>query len=49
MRDEREWLSIPRIEPKVFVRQVNAAVVTNFEHEKFYARNYAGETGIRVL
>lgn len=48
MRDKREWLSIPGIEPKVFVRQINAAVVTNFDHEKFYARNCAGETGIRA-
>ena len=48
MRDKRERLSIPGIEPKVFVRQINAAVVANFDHEKFYARNCAGDTGIRV-
>ena len=48
MGDKGEWLSVPRIEPKVFVRQINAAVVANFDHEKFYARNCTGETGIRV-
>jgi hypothetical protein len=34
MRDKREWLSLPGIEPKVFVWQVNAPIVTNFDHEK---------------
>ena len=47
MRDKREWLSLPRIEPKAFVRQINAALVTNFDHKKFYALNRTGETGIR--
>src|ERR1700730_10135149 len=49
MRDKREWLSVPRVEPKVVVRQIDAAVVTNFDHEKFYVRNCAGETGIRWI
>jgi hypothetical protein len=48
MGDEREWLWIPGIEPKIFVRKINTAIVTNFDHRKFYARNCAGETGIRV-
>lgn len=47
MRDKREWLSFPRIEPKVFERQINAPFVTNFDHKKFYVRNCVGETGIR--
>ena len=48
MRDECKWLSIPGIEPKIFERQIDAAIVTNFDHEKFYARKRAGETEIRV-
>ena len=49
MRDKREWLSVPGIEPKSFVRQVNAPIVTNFDHGKFYPRNGADETGIRRI
>ena len=49
MRNKRKWLSIPGIKPKIFLGQINAAVVTNFDHEKFYARNSAGETGIRLI
>ena len=30
--NEREWLRIPRIEPDLFVGQINAALVTNFNH-----------------
>ena len=48
MRDKREWLSVPGIQPKVFLRQINAPVVANFDHKKFYPRNGARETGIRV-
>lgn len=48
MRDKREWFSIPGIEPEIFIRQINAAVVTNVDHREFYARNYAGETGIPI-
>jgi hypothetical protein len=44
MRNKRERLSIPGIKPKVFVRQKHAAVVTNVDHKKFYARNCTGET-----
>lgn len=39
MRDERERFPIPRIEPDIFVRQINAAFVTNFNHaEKLRVR-----------
>ena len=37
MGNKREWLSVPGIQPKVFMRQINASIVANFDHEKFYA------------
>ena len=33
VRDERERLSLPWIEPKIFVRQINAALVADLNHE----------------
>jgi hypothetical protein len=36
MRDKRERFSLPGIEPDTFVRQINAPVVANFDHGKFY-------------
>jgi hypothetical protein len=46
--DKRERLSVPRVEPKIFSRQINTAVVTHIDHQKLYPRNSTGETGIRV-
>src|SRR5947207_3468479 len=46
--NKRERLSIPGIKPDLFVRQIYAAVVTNVDHKKFYARNGPGETGFEV-
>jgi hypothetical protein len=48
MRNKREGLSIPWVEPKVFLWQINATFITNFDHQKFYPRNWVSETGIRV-
>jgi hypothetical protein len=34
MGNERERLSVPGIEPKIFVWQINAALVTDLDHAK---------------
>lgn len=36
VRNERETFCIPRIEPEIVLRQVNAALVANFNHAKNY-------------
>ena len=41
VRDERERLSFPWIEPKIFVRQINAALVTDLNHERKITRKTA--------
>src|SRR5215212_2173487 len=32
--DESEWLRVPRIEPHILIRQINAALVTHFDHRQ---------------
>ena len=38
VRNESEMFRIPRVEPQVVRGQINAALITNFEHNKNYAR-----------
>src|SRR4029453_12253193 len=33
VRNESELLCIPRVEPQILMRQVNPALITNFNHE----------------
>jgi hypothetical protein len=34
VRDERERLGVPRVEPDLFVRQINAALISDFNHSE---------------
>jgi len=38
MRDESEMFRVPGVEPQVVRGQINAALITNFDHNKNYAR-----------
>ena len=38
VRNEGEALRVPRIEPQILRGQINAALVTNIDHARIYAR-----------
>jgi hypothetical protein len=44
VRNERETFGVPRIEPEILLRQVNASLVANFDHAKNYFRIRASST-----
>src|SRR6266576_6828067 len=41
VRDEREPFRIPRVEPQILRRQINAALVTNLDHARNLPRRIA--------
>src|SRR5215831_170925 len=53
VRNERETFCVPWIEPKIQLRQVNAALVANFNHAKNYcqirASSMAAVTSMRPM
>jgi hypothetical protein len=49
VRNERERFRVPRIEPEIQFRQVNAALVANFNHLRNYFRIQASAIAVTVM
>ena len=39
MRHEREPFHVPRVQPQILRRQINAALVSNIDHTETYSQN----------